>query len=111
MNGNVSLIGSLGVDMNSPFLGLSARNGGGLFASIGDRLYTINVATGAASQVNADPFVDIGFSSVSGLAQAGPQITPVPEPGTYGMMGVACLLTMVAVRRKFAGSRVVSKGV
>ncbi|MEO6875901.1 MAG: PEP-CTERM sorting domain-containing protein [Opitutaceae bacterium] len=102
-NGNLSLVGSLGVDMNSPFLGLSARSGGGLYTSVDDRLYTLDVATGTATQVNNDPYTDIGFSSVSGLAQARSPLTPVPEPGTYGMMGVACLLAVVAARRKLAG--------
>lgn len=102
----LSLIGSLGVDMGSPFLGLSSRIGGGLFASIDDRLYTVNVGSGLATEVNSDPFVDIGYSSVSGLAQMNPNtpppITPVPEPSTYGLMAGAGLLLAVFIRRKFA---------
>ena len=98
--GFLTKVGALGVDMNSPFLGLTARDATSLFAAIDDRLYVVNAATGAATAVNSSPFVDLNFSSVSGLARApAPVMTVVPEPSTYGLIGAAGLFLCVVVRK------------
>ena len=83
--GAATPVGALGVPVNSPIAGMAIApaNGQGveeIYASIDDRLYIINPATGAARTVSADvlnfgPF----FSSVSGLAFA-------PGAGTLGNM-------------------------
>ncbi len=87
-NGSLFPVGSLGVDPNSPFQGLTAAPDGGLFAAINDRLYRLNPFTGAATEVNAN-IPDIGYSSVSGLVT-----TAVPEPGVYSLfiLGVGSFL-------------------
>ena len=93
-------VGSLGVQLGSPFAGLSVASTGELYAALDDRMYEIDPITGAATVVNMD-VLDFGFSSVSGLA-VGPIGTPVPEPSTYGLIAAA-LLAGVAARRRWQG--------
>lgn len=62
-------VGPLGVDENSPIAGLGFAPDGTLYAAIDDKLYTVNLSTGAATIVNADTTY-FGFNSVSGLTYA-----------------------------------------
>jgi hypothetical protein len=74
-NGIVSLVGPLGVNMSSPFAGMTFGPDGTLYGAINDQLYTINKTTGEASVVSTN-VLDFGYSSVSGLA------FQVPQPPT-----------------------------
>ena len=96
--GALTPVGLLGLAMNSPFGALTAGPNGFLYGSVDDRLYAISPVTGLASELSVD-VLDIGFGSVSGLAFAPAGITPVPEPSTYGLMGVAALLIISFVRK------------
>ncbi len=69
----LTLVGSLGVNQDSPFAALTFAPDGTLFAAIDDRVYRVNKATGAATVLDAT-VLDTGFGSVSGLAAT------VPEP-------------------------------
>ncbi|MFO1500631.1 MAG: hypothetical protein U1G07_19985 [Verrucomicrobiota bacterium] len=88
--GATTSIGSLGVDQNSPVAGLTLANDGSLLGAIDDRLYRIDKTTGAASPV--DPSIlDIGFSSVSGLAAGSPTGSSVPDGGSTIALLIASL--------------------
>lgn len=65
----LTTVGPLGVPQNSPFAALTFGPSGTLYASLDDRLYTVNAATGTATPLNPEA-LDLGFSSVSGLAFA-----------------------------------------
>ncbi|MGI8437822.1 MAG: hypothetical protein ACR2NX_13125 [Chthoniobacterales bacterium] len=78
--GRATAVGSLGVDMNDPVAGMafsppsptSGITPSQLYAAIDERLYTIDVTTGAATPVSTDP-EQLSFrigSSVSGIAFA-----------------------------------------
>jgi outer membrane protein assembly factor BamB len=83
-DGTMIVVGPLGVAMSSPFAAMTFGPDGTLYAAINDQLYTINKNTGAASMLSTN-VLDIGFSSVSGLAFAVPpssgQLTLTPEAG------------------------------
>ncbi len=94
-------IGLLGIPMNSPFGALAAASNAELYASIDDRLYMINRSTGTASMLDPDVW-DFGFNSVAGLAFSTipDTFTPIPEPSTYGLAGVATLMAISILRRR-----------
>ena len=94
--GNLTLVGSLGIDAGSPIAGLAANGSGGLFGVLNDRLYNIDATTGAATTVS-DNVLDTGFYSVSGLTAI--PGSPVPEPSTYGLLGVFGLAAIALGRR------------
>ncbi|MGH7950977.1 MAG: hypothetical protein ACREFE_03525 [Limisphaerales bacterium] len=83
-DGTMTVVGSLGVAMSSPFAAMTFGPDGTLYAAINDQLYTINKNTGAASVLSTN-VLDIGFSSISGLAFAVPpsgvRLTLTPEAG------------------------------
>ena len=83
--GATTLVGNTGVSVGSPLGGLTFGPGGVLFASLDDKLYQLNAATGLATPINPDPNVDTGFSSISGLAFAP---AAVPEPGSIVLLGL-----------------------
>jgi hypothetical protein len=93
--GDLSLVGSLGIDAGSPIAALAANGQGGLVGVINDRLYNIDSATGAASVVSED-VLDTNFASVSGLTAI--PASPVPEPSTYGILGALGLAGLVTAR-------------
>lgn len=75
----LTLVGDIGIAMNSPFGGLTFGPNGLLYAAIDDQLYTLNPSTGTATLV--DPSGSgINFGAVSGLA-----FGPVPEPSTLAL--------------------------
>ena len=74
-NGAMSRVGPLGISVNSPFAALTFAPNGVLYAAINDQLYAVNRFSGAASAVSTE-VLDIGFSSISGLA------FQTPEPPT-----------------------------
>jgi hypothetical protein len=91
-NGSLTPVGSLGVNQNSPVAGLTVGPNGQLYGAIDDRLYTINKLTGAATPVDAS-VLDLGFSSVSGIAS-------VPEPSTTTLMVVSAGAVLAFLRRR-----------
>jgi len=66
-NGSAFVVGNLGIEMNSPFAGMVFGPDGTLYVAVDDRLYTVSTTTGAATPVDNE-VLDLGFSSVSGLA-------------------------------------------
>jgi len=98
-NAALTEIGLLGVENNSLFGALTVGANGTLYGAINDRLYSIDKLTGQASELSAD-VLDIGYASVSGAA-----FSPVPEPSTYGLAGVAGLMLIGFVRRKRAAGK------
>ena len=100
--GDLTLIGSLGVDVGSPIAALAANANGGLAAALNDRLYNVDPTTGAASVVS-DDVLDTGFTSVSGLTLI--PGSPVPEPSTYGIFAGLSLVTLIVGRRLKRKSR------
>lgn len=89
-NGATTVVGELGVPQDSSFAGLTFAPNGTLYATIDDALYTLNVATGAATPVNA---FGTNFGAISGLA-----FGPVPEPTTTAMLAVG-VLALIRRRR------------
>lgn len=83
-DGTMTVVGPLGVALSSPFAGMTFGPDGTLYAAINDQLYTINKTTGQASVLSTN-VLDIGFSSVSGLAFAAPTtealLTLTPQGG------------------------------
>lgn len=82
LTGAATAVGALGVDLENPISGMAfiepapsptATEGTAvveqLLASLNDRLYQVNVSTGAATPVDPD-VLDLGVSSVSGLVEA-----------------------------------------
>ncbi|HEY0370288.1 MAG TPA: hypothetical protein VGC85_11875, partial [Chthoniobacterales bacterium] len=68
-SGATSVVGDLGITPGSPIGAMAFGPNGVLYASIDDRLYTINTSTGVASPVSST-VLDFGVSSVSGLVFA-----------------------------------------
>lgn len=79
--GALTPVGGLGVLMNSPFAALTFTPEVGLIAAIDDRLYTVNEMTGAATPIDPD-VLDIGFSSISGLALAATRVLGISREGS-----------------------------
>lgn len=94
-NGNLSLVGSLGIDVGSPIAALAANTSGGLVGVLNDRLYAIDETTGQATVVSND-VLDTGYASVSGLTAI--PSSPVPESSTYGIVGALGLASLVVFR-------------
>jgi len=96
-SGAMTLIGALGVDMNSPFGGMTFGPDGTLYAAINDQLYIIDKSTGEASVASTN-VLDIGFSSVSGLAFAPSpaQLILVKEAGGYTLYWVGSGYTLLS---------------
>lgn len=69
LTGTLTPVGPIGVPQNSPIAGLTFSPDGTLYASIDDKLYTLDTATGAATIVDAAT-PNFCFSSVAGLAFA-----------------------------------------
>lgn len=97
-NASLTAVGLLGISEGSPFGALTTGDNGQLYGVVDDRLYTIDAMSGHASIVSPD-VLDLGFSSVSGLAFA-----PVPEPATYAMVG-GFLLVGIVLRRRFSQTK------
>ena len=76
-NAALTVVGPLGVALASPYAGMTFGPDGTLFAAINDQLYIINKTNGAATAISTN-VLDLGFSSVSGLAFA-----PVPTPISF----------------------------
>jgi hypothetical protein len=96
----LTLIGLLGIQADNPFGALAFGANGMLYTSVNDRLYSLDTATGMASEL--DPTVlDIGFYSVAGLAAApGAGMGAVPEPSTYGLIGAGACLALAYLKRR-----------
>jgi hypothetical protein len=96
-NAAMTMVGALGVNMSSPFGGMTFGPDGTLYAAINDQLYTINKTTGEASVASTN-VLDIGFSSVSGLAFAPSpaQLTIIKEAGGYTLYWVGSGYTLLS---------------
>ena len=74
---------------------------GTLFATLDDKLYTLDTSDGVATAVgSSDPTMDTGFSSISGIAFA-----TVPEPSSFislaiGVTGLIGLYVRARNRRR-----------
>lgn len=77
-NGATSKVADLSVTPGSPIGAMAFTPSGVLYASIDDRLYTVDKTNGTATPVSAS-VLDFSFSSVSGLVFA-------PGAGTVGNM-------------------------
>ncbi|WP_435005436.1 PEP-CTERM sorting domain-containing protein [Tundrisphaera lichenicola] len=83
-----TIVGNLFADPNdpdaalgSPIESLTSGPNGQLFATLDDRLFKIDVATGRASAVGSS---GIGFSSISGITY----VSTVPEPSSILLVGI-----------------------
>ncbi len=96
-NGTLNTIGSLGFNTTNQF-GFDISGASGIaYASLtgigapNSQLFTINLTNGSATSLG-----NIGGGMIiSGLA-----VAPVPEPGTYAMMGIGLLTLFIVNSRK-----------
>lgn len=95
-----TLVGSLGIEMGSPFSALAVDSMNNLFAAVDDRLYQIDSMTGMATVV--DPTVmDVGFNSISGLAFAPERGgEAVPDSSASALLVAVGLAGLACFRRK-----------
>ncbi|HEX8280805.1 MAG TPA: DUF4394 domain-containing protein [Chthoniobacterales bacterium] len=105
--GPITVVGSLGLGTNlNEAIGFDISGSSGLaFASITtgglSRLYTINLATGAATLASSNGgAIGTGTAPFLGLTAA----TAVPEPSTYMLLGAGALLVFFYSRRRRAAS-------
>jgi hypothetical protein len=96
-NGEMSYVGYLGVEINSPFSGMTFGPDGTLYAAINDQLYTIDKVLGTATPVSTI-VLNFGFTSVSGLAFAPSpaQLTLFKEAGGYTLYWVGAGYTLLS---------------
>jgi PEP-CTERM motif len=84
--------------------GLSETSVLGAIGAAGIELYSLGQSNGG--QTTGSPYTfAFGFKGVGGTAVEPPPptgMTPVPEPSTYALMGVATLGLIVAIRRRRA---------
>lgn len=96
-NGGVlTPVGSLGLGTNlSNQIGFDITAGNAAFASVGNLLFSINLATGAASPLGA-----VGGPALRDIAVAPGQVAAglVPEPASLGVFGVAAVAAVFARR-------------
>lgn len=93
LTGASMLLGSTMLAAGSPTGGLTFGADGTLFATLDDKLYSLNKSNGAATAVgSSDPTDGVGFSSIAGLASP----SAVPEPSSVAMTLVG--LGVVACR-------------
>jgi hypothetical protein len=96
----LTAVGLLGLELSSPFSGLTFGADGSLFGAINDRLYSIDRLSGVAIQLDPD-VLDIGYASVSGLAYAPATPSAVPDAGSYEFaFGASLLLGIGRILRR-----------
>jgi len=101
-----TLIGSTGVSVGGPTGSLALASDGTLYATLDDKLYTLNRSNGAATAVGTpfDPATDTGtgFASISGLALT---VSPIPEPSSLVLTGLGVVGACAVFRRGKTGGR------
>ncbi len=75
----------------------------GAIGDAGIELYSLGQSSNGGETTGSPYTFAFGFRGVGGTAVEPPTgMTPVPEPGTYALMGVATLGLIVAIRRRRA---------